>query len=117
MHAARKLGGKHRIDHAVALYPALSAKGARHDMDPEVGLAARPVSGMALVPLGLVNDPQAFRCESFGQLACDGLRDVHGPRVVGAKTGPGQSSGRAKCNGTPLSSLPRGQRCPHNDRP
>src|SRR5438132_11937211 len=117
MYAARKFGGEHRIDHAVALDPALSAEGLRHDINPEVGLAARPMSGMALVPLGLVDDPQAFGPESFGQLPCDGVRDVHGPGLVGADKGHGQSRGGANRNGTTLSSLRRALRRPHNHRP
>ena len=43
MDAAGKLTRKCLVDHAVALDPALSAERLRHDMNPEMGLAARPV--------------------------------------------------------------------------
>ena len=49
MHAAGELIGKRRIDHAVALDPVSSLERVRHDMDPEMGLAARPASGVASV--------------------------------------------------------------------
>ena len=47
MHAAGELIRKRRIDHAVALDPVFSPERIRHDMDPEMGLAARPASGVA----------------------------------------------------------------------
>jgi len=68
MHAAGKLGGERRVDHAVALEPALPAEGLRHDIKPVVGLAARARAGMAGVLVGLVLNPQTLGCESLLQL-------------------------------------------------
>ena len=42
---------QHRIYHAVAFDPALPFEGRRHDIDPEMRLAARPVAGMALMQM------------------------------------------------------------------
>jgi hypothetical protein len=78
VHAAGEFTGKCRIDHAVALDSALSAKGFRYDIDPEMGLAARPVAGMAGMLVRLVYDPQVLGIESFGQLSCDEVLDAHG---------------------------------------
>ena len=64
VHAALELARQRRVDHAVALDPALSAEGFRHDIESEMGLAARPVSGMALVVMGFILDTQALRRES-----------------------------------------------------
>ena len=78
MHAARKLPSQRRVDHAVALDPALSAEGFRHDIESEVGFAARPVSGVALVVMGFILDAQASRCESRRQLCRDDIVHCHG---------------------------------------
>ena len=77
--AGLQFGGKRRIDHAVALQPALSTEGFRHDIDPEMGFAARPVSGMTLVTVGLVLDLEAQRREGRGQLLRNGRPDAHEP--------------------------------------
>ena len=68
MHAAGKLARQRRVDHAVALEPALSAKGFGHDIQAEVRFAARPVAGVTFVPVGFVFDTQAFGRESLAQL-------------------------------------------------
>ncbi len=47
MHAAGELIRKRRIDHAVALDPIFPPERLRHDVDPEMGFAARPASGVA----------------------------------------------------------------------
>jgi len=38
-----------RINHAMAVDPALPFEGLRHDINPEMSLAARPVAGMAFM--------------------------------------------------------------------
>src|SRR5258708_32035556 len=40
-----------RIHHAVTFDPALPFEGRRHDIDPEMRLAARPVAGVALMQM------------------------------------------------------------------
>ncbi len=65
--------------------PTLSAEGLRHDMDPEMGFSARPMSGMPGVLVGLVNHVEALRRESPGQLV-RGLR-LLGPIVFAARRG------------------------------
>ena len=47
MHPARELIRKRRIDHAVALDPALSPKRLGNDVDPEMGFATWSASGVA----------------------------------------------------------------------
>ena len=75
--AARKLTCQRRVDHAVALDPALTAEGFRHDIESEMGFAARPVSGMALVVMGFILDTQALRRESRGQLCRNNIVHSH----------------------------------------
>ncbi len=63
----RPVPPKSAVDHAMALDPALSFEGIRHDIDPEMGLPAGPVPGMAFVAVGFVLHLQALRREGFGQ--------------------------------------------------
>ena len=51
MHGAGKFRRQRRIYHAMALDPALPLEGGRHNIHPEVRLAARPVAGMALMQM------------------------------------------------------------------
>ena len=51
MHGAGEFRGQHRVNHAVAIDPALACEGWRHNIDPEMRLAARPVAGMALMQM------------------------------------------------------------------
>src|SRR5439155_25985015 len=78
VHAAAELGGERGVDHAVALQPALPPERLRHDIQAEMSLAARPVTGMAFVLVGFVDYPKAFQSESFGQLSCDEVAKPHG---------------------------------------
>jgi hypothetical protein len=55
MHAAGKLTHKCGIDHAMALDPALSPERIRHDIDPEMGFPAWPVSGMTFMAVGFID--------------------------------------------------------------
>ena len=75
--AAREFRGERRIDHAMAFEPALSLERLRHDIDPEMGLPARPVSGMAFVSVGFVLHLQALRREGVGQLTRDNIGGSH----------------------------------------
>src|SRR5580704_18972903 len=75
---ALKLARQRRVDHAMALDPALSAEGFRHDIESEMGFAARPVSGMALVVMGFIFDAQTLRRESRRQLRRDDIVHGHG---------------------------------------
>lgn len=77
MHGTCKLARQCRIYHAVALDPALPLEGLRHNIHPEVRLAAGPVAGMALMQMGLVLNLEAFGKESFAQLICDNLLGRH----------------------------------------
>ena len=51
MHAASELARKCRVDHAMTFKPALSAKRLRHNIQTEMGLAARPVSRVAFMTM------------------------------------------------------------------
>src|SRR5262245_46127476 len=77
VHGTREFARERRIYHAVALDPALPLEGLRHNIHPEMRLAARPVAGMALMQMGFVLDVEAFRKESFTQLICDSLLGRH----------------------------------------
>jgi hypothetical protein len=77
MHAALEFARQRRVDHAVALDSALCSKGFRHDIESEMGFAARPVSGMALVVMGFILDTQALRCECRGQLCRNNIVHSH----------------------------------------
>ena len=78
MHAAREFTRKCLVDHAVALDPALSAERLRHDHDPEMGLAARPVAGMAFVLMRFIHNVEALRRESGGELVGNLGLNLHG---------------------------------------
>jgi hypothetical protein len=77
MDAAGKLIGERRIDHTMALEPALSPKGRRYNIDSEMRLAARPVAGVTMVLMRFILDIEAFGCESVAQLFCDQIARVH----------------------------------------
>ena len=77
VHAAGELIRKNPVDHAVAFEPGLTFEGLRHDIDPEMGLPARPVAGMAFVLVGFVLHLEALRRESLGQLLCDEIGGSH----------------------------------------
>ena len=51
VHPISQFRGERRINHAVALDPALPFEGGRHDIHPEMRLAAGPVAGMALMQM------------------------------------------------------------------
>jgi hypothetical protein len=77
MHRVREFRGKRRIDRAMTFDPGLPAERFRYDIDPEVGLPARSMAGMPCMQMGFVNDPEAFRRESRGQLFCDRIGNPH----------------------------------------
>src|SRR3982074_1233109 len=57
-----------RIHHAVTFDPALPFEGRRHDIDPEMRLAARPVAGVAFMQMWFVGNAEAFPHESSHEL-------------------------------------------------
>ena len=77
MDAPLQLVRKRRIDHAVALDPALPMEGFRHDINPEMSFAALTMSGMTLVAVGLVLDLETERREGLGELLRNGCPDTH----------------------------------------
>ena len=112
MDAAGELGGQRRIDHAVTLDPALSFERFRHDMDPEMGLAAGTVAGMTFVAMRFIDNVETFRSESAGQLFPDEILDEHGPgfRRAGGRrsTAVGPPSCRSACGVTRDTSIMSG---------
>src|SRR4051812_28746637 len=78
MDAARELTRKDLVDHAVALDPALAAERLRHDRDPEMGLAARSMAGMALVLMRFIGNVEALRRERGGELFGNSGLNFHG---------------------------------------
>ena len=78
VHAAGKLAGEHSIDHAMALYPALSTKGFRHNIEAEMSLAAGPMARMAFVAMRFILNMEALGRESVAQLFRDQIACMHG---------------------------------------
>ena len=66
-----------RIDHAMALDPALPAERFRHNIKPEVGFTAGVVSGMPFMQMRLVFNVQAFRRESRRQFRRNNVLHPH----------------------------------------
>jgi hypothetical protein len=62
----------------VTLEAGLTAEGVGNDIDPEMGLSARAMSGMAFVLVGFIHDIEARGLESLGQLLDDLIADCHG---------------------------------------
>jgi hypothetical protein len=79
MHAAGELAGEGFVDHAVALDPALSPERFRHDIKPEMSLAAGAMPGVAFMAMRFVFDAKARRRESVAQLFRDKILPSHGP--------------------------------------
>ena len=62
----------------MTLEPALPAKRLRYNIKTEMGFPARPMSGMALVPMRFIFDVQALGRESLAQLCGDEIAGLHG---------------------------------------
>ena len=78
VHAAGEFTRKCLIDHAVALDPALSAERLRHDMNPEMGLAAGSGSGVALVLMRFIHNIEICRRERGRELFGNLGLNLHG---------------------------------------
>src|ERR1700677_3896369 len=87
VHAAGKLARECRVDHAMAFEPALSAKGLRHDIETEMGLATWPMSGMAFMAMRFVLDVKAGGRESLAQLFRDQIACLHGRDIASVRCG------------------------------
>ena len=74
---ALELGGKQFIHQSVTIDPALPSERFRHDIEPEVSLAAGAIAGMSLVPVGLIDDVESLRRQSLGQLLRDEIAGAH----------------------------------------
>lgn len=81
---------KQLIDHSVPLEPGLSFESFRYNIDTVMSLPARPVSGMAFMLVGFVQNLKALRGESFGQLLRDEIGGSHVARL---------GEGRVRVNG------------------
>jgi hypothetical protein len=81
VHTAGQFRGKQLIDHAVTLNAGLSLERVRHDMDSIMRLPARSMSGMAFMLMGFINNLEALRRESLGQLFCDVIYGSHIARL------------------------------------
>ena len=69
------------INHAMASDPALPSEGVSYNIDPEMGLSARPVSGVAFMLMRFVEYLQSQRSEGLGQLPRNGFLHTH-PEAV-----------------------------------
>jgi len=74
---AGQFAGQRSIDHAVALDPGLSAEDIRHNINPEMRLAAGTMPGMSLMAVRFIDHLEVFGGESFGQFLCDELLNGH----------------------------------------
>ena len=82
MNARLQLARKGGVNEAMAFEPGLAAEGIRDDENAEMGLAAGPVSGVALMTVGFVQYLQALRSEGCGKLFLDCRFDVHAHRPL-----------------------------------
>jgi hypothetical protein len=71
VHPVCEFFGQRRIDHPVALDPALAGESRCNDMDPEMGFTARPRAGIAGVTMGIIDDAKARRVERQRQFFLD----------------------------------------------
>jgi hypothetical protein len=79
----RQFTGEGLVDHAVALKPALTFEGLGYDINPKMRLSARLMSGVPLMLMRFVHDPDAVGGKSLSQLSCDDVLDAHdGCRVL-----------------------------------
>src|ERR1051326_1110413 len=97
----------------MTIEPALSGEGVRHDIHPEMTLPAGTMARVALVPVRLIDHPQALRPESFGQLPCDEVVGSHRPALAT----PVRRRQRGGTSKNRLSSLRPAPSGPHNRRP
>ena len=77
MHTAFELVRQCRIDHAVTFEPALPPEGFGYNIEAEVALAPRAVSGVAFVQMGFILDMQTFRRERRDELCRDDILHSH----------------------------------------
>ena len=71
MNRACQLLGQHGMDLPLTGNPADAFKGLAFQKDVEMALSAFPVSGMAVMPVTVVNHLEALWRESLGQLLMD----------------------------------------------
>lgn len=77
MHTGLELSGKRFINHAMAGESALPPKRISHDIDPEMRLSPRSMSGMPFVLVGFIKHLQAQRSEGFSELPGNGFLRTH----------------------------------------
>jgi hypothetical protein len=77
MDGARKFGRQQQIYHTVAIDPGLPLECLGYDINPEVRFAAGPVTRVALMQMGFVDNVEALGNESFAQLLCNSVFGVH----------------------------------------
>lgn len=77
-----ELVGENLIDHTVAVDPAASGEVPGHNVNPEVGLAAGPVSCVARVQMRLVHHPEALGLKRLLQLFLNARFDRHDAAIL-----------------------------------
>jgi len=78
MHTALELRRQRFVHHAVALDPALPSEGLRHNINPEMSLAAFPMTGVSGVLVGLIDYIEPCRREGPSQILQDCVAGAHG---------------------------------------
>jgi hypothetical protein len=69
----------------MAFDPALSPERLRHDMNPEMAFAARPMTGVAFVTVRFVNDLEIMRRKCRVKLFGDPILHLHEREVSGRR--------------------------------
>lgn len=82
VHAPGEFRREQRVDHAVAVDPALPFESLRHDINPEVSFVAGLVAGMTFVQMRLVEDVKAFGMKSRVQFLRDDVSGCHDIRNI-----------------------------------
>jgi hypothetical protein len=77
MNTGFELVGEGLINHAMASDPALPSERVSHDINPEMRFSARPMSGVAFMLMGFVEDLQSYGSEGLGQLPRNGFLHTH----------------------------------------
>jgi hypothetical protein len=77
VHSSRKFIAEHLVDHAMALDPVLSSESLSYDIQPEMGLSAGAISGMAFVQMGFVGHIESQRGKCLVELLGNPIAGAH----------------------------------------
>ena len=87
VHAVSDFRAEQTINGAMALNAGLANKAGAHNLDAVVGLAAGAMAGMAGVAVGLIDDLEGARIQTFGKAFGDSILHAHGGFSCGSSLG------------------------------